>query len=206
MIQRDPHTTDRGFEFDPVLIPLVGLVLGLLWLIAIKRLDSRWGTWRFTGWLITGFPPLFTVVMSPVITYFYLCGSLSSLTASLILSSGSGGPASQDFFLGSMATVERACSLVAPFVFSAYLVSLRLPLQCCFVLTLSHSVVAGYRTAKYTHMESGLSSTIVSGPAILGRFEIVDGLVPLAAFTAFLLWHHRKSARGLQATDTLASP
>ena len=206
MNQPKLNFTEGGFEFDPVLIPLAGLALGVLWLIAIKRLVSRWGTSRFAGRLITGFPPLFTVVVSPVITYFYLCGSLSSVTASLIFSSGFGEPASQGFFLGSMEAVEWSCSLIAPFAFSAYLVSLKLPLRCCFFLTLSHSLVAGYRTAKYTHIESGLSSTIKSGPAILGRFEIVDGLVPLAAFTAFLLWHHRKSARGLQATDTLASP
>lgn len=195
MNQREPQFTEGGFEFDPVLIPLAGLALGWLWLMAVQRLDSRWGTWRFAARLITGFPPLFTVVVSPLITYFYLCGSLSSLTASLILSSGSGGPVSQGFFLGSMKAVEWSCSFIAPFVFSAYLVSLQLPLRCCFVLTLSHSLVAGYRTAKYIHTESGLSSTINSGPAILERFEITDGLVPIAAFAAFVFWHHRKSAR-----------
>jgi hypothetical protein len=194
MNQRVPQFTEGGFEFDPVLIPLAGLAFGWLWLMAVQRLDLRWGTWRFAARLITGFPPLFTVVVSPVITYFYLCGSLSSLTASLILSSGSGGPVSQGFFLGSMKVVEWSCSVIAPFVFSAYLVSLQLPLRCCFVLTLSHSLVAGYRTAKYIHTESGLSSTINSGPAILERFEIFDGLVPIAAFAAFVFWHHRKSA------------
>lgn len=195
MNQSEPQFTEGGIEFDPVLIPLAGLALGWLWLMAVQRLDSRWGTWRFAALLITGFPPLFTVVVSPLITYFYLCGSLSSLTASLILSSGFGEPVSQGFFLGSMKVVEWSCSFIAPFVFSAYLVSLRLPLRCCFVLTLSHTLVAGYRTAKYIHTESGLSSTIYSGPAILERFEITDGLVPIAAFAAFVFWHHCKNER-----------
>lgn len=198
MNQRHPDFIDGSFEFfffDPVFIPLAGLALGLLWLITVRRLDPRWGTWHFAARLITGFPPLFTIVVSPVITYFYLCGSLSSLTASLILSSGFGEPVSQGFFLGSMKAVEWACSCITPFVFSAFLVSLRLPLRCCFVLTLSHTLVAGYRTAKYIHTESGLSSTINSGPAILERFEIADGLLPIAAFAAFVFWNQRKSAR-----------
>lgn len=194
MNQRHPDFIGGSFEFDPVFIPLTGLALGLLWLIAVRGLDLRWGTWHFAARLITGFPPLFTVVVSPVITYFYLCGSLSSLTASLICGSGSGEPLSQGLFLGSMKAVEWSCSFIAPFVFSAYLMSLRVPLQCCFVLTLSHALVAGYRTAKYIHKESGLSSTIESGPTILGSFEIIDGMVPLAAFAAFVLLYRHKTA------------
>lgn len=182
-----------GLEFDPVFLPLAALGFSWLWLIIVKRLDSRWGTWRFAGQLITAFPPLFTVVVSPVITYFCLCGSFSSLTSCLILSSGFGGPVSKGVFLGSMKAVEWTCSFIAPFVFSAYLVTLRLPLRCCFMLTLSHALVAGYRTAKYIHTESGLSSTIRSGPQIVESFDIVDGLVPIAAFAVFLFWHHRKN-------------
>lgn len=195
MNQREPQFTEGGFEFDPVLIPLAGLALGWLWLMAVQRLDSRWGTWRFAARLITGFPPLFTVVVSPLITYFYLCGSLSSLTASLILSSGSGGPVSQGFFLGSMKAVEWSCSFISPLALSAYLVRIRLSLSHCFVLALSHALVAGYRTAKYTYTEIGLSRHIGSGPKLLEHFEVTDGLVPIAAFAAFVFWHHRKNAR-----------
>lgn len=197
----ETHLTEGGFEFDPVFVPLAGLAMGWLWLMAVKRLDSRWETWRFAGRLITGFPPLFTVLVSPVLTYFYLCGCLSSITASLILSSSAGGQVSQDFFLGSMKLVEWSCSSIAPFFFSAYLLSLQLPLRCCWILTLSHALVAGYRSAKYLHTESGLSSTIYSGPAILGKFDIADGLVPIAAFAVFVFWHHRKSARKADAQE-----
>jgi hypothetical protein len=204
----NPGITESVFEldFDPILVPLAGLGLGILWLITTQRLDSRWGTWRFAARLITGFPPLFTVLVSPVITYFYLCGSLSAITASLIHSGGSGEPVPKEFFLGMMKAVEWFCSFISPLVLSDYLVRIRLSFSHCFVLALSHALVAGYRTAKYTYTEIGLSQHFVSGPKVLEQFEMIDGLVPIAAFAAFVFWHNRKNARkqGTQADLTIA--
>jgi hypothetical protein len=194
MIPRPSETAEASLNFDPVAIPLAGILCGLIWLIAVKRLDSRWGTWRFLERIIAGFPPLFTVIVSPLLTYFCICGALSSITATL-LSWGSGGkPASAGIFLGTMKLLEWLCSFIGPFVFSVFLLRLRLPLQCCLVLALSHALVAGYRTAKYivTRSDDGLIVRIESGPRILDRFDLVDGLVPLAAFAAVVLWHRRR--------------
>ncbi len=169
---------------------IVAVALLVTFLLLKKKYDFS-GTWMR---LIKKFAPFWLTFFPAFITYFFVCGSASALM--FIGYRGITGKENfnRDHFLILENLVEFSCSLIMPFIYFKILKKYSFHLFWMMIITLVHSIVAGYRDAKLIYLDplTHDGNTVQSGPLILDHFEYLDAIFPIISFVIFYFLVYRK--------------
>ncbi len=144
----------------------------------------------FDAWveLIKKTGPLFLVFFPVIFTYLFVCGAISAVMVMVYTSLMGKDNMDRDSFLLMEDCVEFLCSFLVPLLYYKIITKREIPFFWTILITLTHTLVAGYRDAKYIYEPATKAgkSHFESGPIILSEIQWLDASIPLIAFLVFL--------------------
>jgi hypothetical protein len=188
-------------KIDLDLFPLLLLAALIFLLITLNRRYQFIEIWIKT---IKRYAPLWLVFFPAMITYFFVCGSLSALVVVIYSNVTEHDGIDGEAFLLFEKGVEYLCSFFMPLLYFRLLEKHKFQSYWALIITVVHMLAAGYRDAKLVILEPSTTSTahFESGPKILTEIQLLDALIPLVSYLVFLLLFQRKNQKNSSIATT----